>query len=251
MFIDSHAHLYCLDYQNAIERAKNALVDFIVCPSTNEESIKQSVEIASKFPNVFACVGFHPEDIKQFGRKEEELLINFAKHKKVLAIGEIGLDYHFGGENKQLQKYAFERQIEIANSLSLPIVVHIRDAMDDALKILTQQKNHIRSGGVVHCFGGDVQQAKKIMKLGLDFTFGGICTFKKSEQTREVIKFLPLENILLETDSPYLSPEPVRGSENEPKNIVFIAEKIAEIKNESVQKVALQTSMNAKRIFKI
>ena len=251
MFIDAHAHLYGMDAEAVIARAKEALVDFIICPGTNPQTIAESVKIAEKFDNVFACVGFHPEDTLKFGEEEEKFLLEMVKSKKVVGIGEIGLDYHFRDDNKPFQKYVFERQLKIAHKLNLPPVIHIRDAMEDALEILEKNKDLLSCGAVVHCFSGNCEDAKRILALGLDFTFGGICTFKNSKQMQEAIKFIPLEHILLETDTPYLAPEPLRGSVNEPKNIPLIAEKIASLKGENVEKVGKITTQNAKRVFKI
>ncbi len=251
MFIDSHAHLYGMDVDGVLARAKEALVNFIVCPATNPQSILESIQIAQEYDEVYACVGFHPEDIQKFGKEEENFLLEMAKKPKVVAIGEIGLDYHMGGEDRELQKYTFERQIVLANKLKLPIVVHIRDAMGDAVEILERNASLLSNGGVIHCYSGSIEDAKRFMKLGLDFTIGGVCTFKNAARLPEVIKFLPLERILLETDTPYLAPVPLRGSVNEPKNIPIIAQKIAEIKGENVEKVAKITTENAKRVFRI
>lgn len=251
MFIDAHAHLYGMDAKAVVARAKEALVDFIICPGTNPQTIAESVKIAEECESVFACVGFHPEDTLKFGDEEEKFLIEMAKSKKVVGIGEIGLDYHFRDDNKPFQKYVFERQLQIAHKLGLPPVIHIRDAMDDALELLEKNIALLSNGGVVHCFSGNCEDAKRIMALGLDFTFGGICTFKNSKQMQEAIKFIPLEHILLETDTPYLAPEPFRGSVNEPKNIPYIAERIAALKSENVEKVSKITTENAKRVFKI
>lgn len=251
MFIDSHAHIYEIDADAAVARAKDSLVEAIVCPGTNRESCLQSVKLAQKHDCVYACVGFHPEDFEEFTADDEEFLIATAKSQKVVAIGEIGLDYHFRCDNKDFQRYLFEKQLCIAHDLNLPIVVHVRNAMADTIEILSRNKNLLSNGGVVHCFGGNVSDAKTLAALGLDFTFGGICTFKNSQTTREVIEYLPLDKILLETDTPYLAPVPLRGQVNEPKNVVLVAEKIAEIKNKNIEEIALITTKNAKRVFKI
>lgn len=251
MFIDSHAHIYEIDADKAVERAKDSLVEAIICPGTNRISCKQSVELANKHNCVYACVGFHPEDFELLSQDDESFLINIAKENKVVAIGEIGLDYHFRTDNRDFQKFLFIRQLQIANELNLPVVIHIRDAMDDAIDLLQQNQMLLTNGGVIHCFGGDVNDAKKLLALGFDFTFGGICTFKNSQQMKEVIEYLPLDKILLETDTPYLAPVPLRGQVNEPKNVVLVAERIAQIKNKNIEEIALITTKNAKRVFKI
>lgn len=251
MFIDSHAHIYEIDADAAVARAKDSLVEAIVCPGTNRESCIQSVNLAQKHDCVYACVGFHPEDLEIWTDDEEQFLMDIAKCEKVVAIGEIGLDYHFRNDNIDFQKFLFVKQLQIASELGLPVVIHIRDAMRDAIELLEANKNLLANSGVVHCFGGNVEEAKKLLALGLDFTFGGICTFKKSQTMREVIEYLPLDKILLETDTPFLAPVPLRGQVNEPKNVVLVAEKIAEIKNKNIEEIAAITTKNAKRVFKI
>lgn len=251
MFIDSHAHIYEIDFAAAVARANDSLVEVIICPGTNRQSCLQSVELAQRYACVYACVGFHPEDFETLTKDDEKFLIDILKQPKVVAVGEIGLDYHFRDDNKDFQKLLFVRQLQIAHDANLPVVIHIRDAMEDAIEILTQNKCLLSSGGVVHCFGGSVLDAERLAALGLDFTFGGVCTFKNSQNMRDVIEYLPLEKILLETDSPYLAPVPFRGKVNEPKNVVIVAEKIAEIKNISIENVAAVTTKNAKRVFKI
>ena len=250
MFIDAHAHIYESDVKAVLARAKEALVDFVVCPASDFESINKTLEIAEENPEVFACIGFHPQDAEQYLNGGREFLIEKAANKKVVAIGEIGLDYHFGGEDKNLQKQIFDEQIKLASSLNLPIVVHIRDAMEDALQIL-QNNAEILKGGVVHCFSGEGQDAQKIMALGLDFTVGGVLTFKNAAHLREVVAGIPLDRLMLETDTPYLAPEPYRGKVNEPKNVVLVAQKLAEIKGENIENIAKITSKNVKRVFKI
>lgn len=250
MFIDAHAHIYESDVKAVLARAKEALVDFVICPGSDFESINKTLEIAEENPEVFACIGFHPQDAEQYLNGGREFLIEKAANKKVVAIGEIGLDYHFGGEDKNLQKQIFDEQIKLASSLNLPIVVHIRDAMEDALQIL-QSNAEILKGGVVHCFSGEGQDAQKIMALGLDFTVGGALTFKNAAHLREVVAGIPLDRLMLETDTPYLAPEPYRGKVNEPKNVVLVAQKLAEIKGENIENIAKITSKNVKKVFKI
>lgn len=251
MFIDSHAHIYEIDAKAAIKNAKDALVEAIVCSGTNIDSCLKSVQLAKENDIVYACVGFHPEDFEVLTKEDEQKLISLAKNEKVVAIGEIGLDYHFRSDNKDFQKYLFVRQLEIAHDLKKPVVVHVRDAMEDVISILHEHKDLLVYGGVIHCFGGDVNDAKRLLDLGLDFTFGGICTFKNSKTMKDVIQFLPLDIILLETDTPYLAPVPLRGQVNEPKNVVLVAEKIAELKNMNIEEIAKITTKNAKRVFKI
>ncbi len=251
MFTDAHAHIYELDFKQVIARAKEAFVDFIICPGTDRQSSLKSVSVAEENDGVFACIGFHPEDAASFDESAIKFLEELGKSEKVVGIGEIGLDYHFGVDDKVLQKKVFLEQLKLAHRLKKPIVVHIRDAMDDALELMELNKDLITNGGVVHCFNGDVKDFERINALGLDVTIGGICTFKKSVGLREVIKHIPIEHILLETDTPFLTPEPFRGKVNEPRFIPYIAEEIAKIKNLTISEVAAITTQNARRVFGI
>ena len=211
-------------------------------------SIKSFVQVQIL---ILAKNGVHPEDANEYSENAQKKLIELCKSKKVVAIGEIGLDYHYEGFDKEKQKEVFLKQIVLADKLSLPIQIHCRDAMEDAMKILKENKDKLSRGGIFHCYSGSIEEAKEILKLGFSFSFGGVCTFKNARKAVEVINFLPIENILLETDCPYLAPEPHRGEVNEPKNIPFIAEKIAQIKNIQLEEVAKITTENAKRIFGI
>jgi len=253
MFVDVHAHIVDERYENplqVIERAKFFGVEKIVCASSNYETSKKSAEFVEKIEGLYCTVGVHPEDCETFDEVETELE-KLAKGEKVVAIGEIGLDYHYENYNKEKQKEVFEKQILLADKLSLPIVIHSRDAMSDTMEILKNNKDKLKKGGIFHCYSGSVEEAKEILKLGFSFSFGGVCTFKNARKAVEVISFLPIENIMLETDCPYLAPVPHRGEVNEPKYIPIIAEKIAEIKGISLEEVGKKTTKNAERIFKI
>ena len=254
MFVDVHAHLIDEKFdcpEEIFERAKFFGVNKIICASSNIETSEKALSFAEKHENVFCTVGIHPEDVEGFDNASLKKLEEFCKSEKVVAIGEIGLDYHYENPNKEKQKEVFLKQILLADKLSLPIQIHSRDAMDDTLKILKANKDKLSHGGIFHCYSGSIEEAKEILKLGFSFSFGGVCTFKNARKAVEVIDFLPIENILLETDCPYLAPEPHRGEVNEPKNIPIIAEKIASIKGISLEEVASKTTENAKRIFKI
>lgn len=251
MFTDAHAHLYDGDPNEIVKNAKERLVEHIICASSDVESMQQAVEIANQFDGVYATLGIHPQVAETYDDQVELMIRKLAKNKKVVAIGEIGLDYHYDGPDHELQKQAFLKQLKLANQLRLPIQVHIRDAMEDALQLLEKHAKLLSYGGVIHCFSGNLQDAERIMTLGLDFTIGGVCTFKNAKALQEVVKNLPLEHLMLETDSPYLAPEPVRGTVNESKNVVYVAEKIALLKGVSVEEVAQKTQENVKRVFKI
>lgn len=249
MFIDSHAHIYESD-KNVVSRAREALVDFIICPGTNCDTNARAIELAKAYPEVYACVGYHPEDVFELSEELKNKLIVHAREDKVVAIGEIGLDYHFEGADREFQKKLFNWQIDLADKLNLPLVIHARDAMIDTLNILENNKHKLH-GGVMHCFSGTITDAERVIALGLDFTIGGVVTFKNGKNVQDVVDFLPLDKILLETDTPYLAPVPYRGKVNEPKYIAKVAEAIAIIKGVSVEEVGRMTSQNAKRVFRI
>lgn len=256
--IDVHAHLTDERFDDlplVVERAVENGVDGAICSAYNFLSSQKAVEIATEFANVWANVGLHPENVEEAKDYEGGVdaylnkIFALSKHERVVAIGEIGLDYHFRDDNKDLQKEVFIKQIEFANENGLPIVVHSRDAMGDTIEIL--QKHPPKKEGLLHCYAGSVESAKILMKLGFSFSFGGVVTFKNGKNAAEVVKSLPLDRILIETDCPYLSPEPFRGRRNEPKNVVYIADKIAQIKGVSIEEVIAQTTKNAERIFKL
>lgn len=253
MFVDVHAHIIDEKFENpkeVVERANFFGVEKIICASSSYETSKKSFDFVQNIEGLYCTVGVHPEDCETFDEIESSLE-ELAKGKKVVAIGEIGLDYHYENFNKEKQKQVFEKQILIADRLSLPIVIHSRDAMADTMEILKRNKDKLKNGGIFHCYSGSVEEAKEILKLGFSFSFGGVCTFKNARKAVEVISYLPIENIMLETDCPYLAPVPHRGEINEPKYIPIIAEKIAEIKGLGVEEVGKITTKNAERVFKI
>lgn len=253
MFIDVHAHLdnvrYEEDLDTIVKNAKEKCVEKIITAGYDLNSSYVDVEIANSFENVFATVGVHPENVEGLEKNYLEKLETLLKNKKVVAIGEIGLDYHWRKDNQELQKKIFIEQIDLANKLDLPIVVHCRDAVGDTLQILKEHTPKRES--LMHCYGGSVESAKEFIKLGFSFSFGGVVTFKNAKNVQEVVKNIPLEKIMLETDCPYMSPEPYRGKVNEPKNIPIIAEKIADIKNIKIDEVEKNTTKNAEKMFKI
>ena len=249
--IDVHAHLtddkFLNDVKNVVERAKENNVNTIICSASDFLSSKKCVLYAKDFERVFATVGVHPENIQD--KKYLNQLASLAQEKKVVAIGEIGLDYHFTTQTKVIQKQIFAQQLSLANQLDLPVVVHSRDAMGDTIEIL--QQNPLKKESLMHCYSGSIESAKILMDLNFSFSFGGVSTFYNEKNVQEVIKFLPIDNILLETDSPYLAPVPFRGTINEPKNIIYIADNIARLKGLTLEELAIKTTANAKRIFNI
>jgi len=252
MYIDTHAHLnfkdFSSDYPQAIERAFKAGVIRIINVGSNLATSKRAVAIAKGHDGVYAAVGLHPIHVKdeQF---DEEAFLKLAKDKKVVAIGEAGLDYYHNRENAFDQQTIFTKQIKLANITGKPIILHSRDAGEDLLSVLMSQKP--LPEGVMHCFSENWDFARVILDMGFYLSFTGVITFTKNQQTLEVIKEAPLDRILMETDCPYMTPEPYRGKRNEPAYVVEVAKKIAEIKKIPLAKVAAETSKNAQELFKI
>jgi len=250
--IDAHGHLNDEkfdDVKDVVARAEEQGLEAMICSSCNLFSSQKAVELSKQYEIVFANVGFHPENVDEITPNSLSEIEKLAKQEKVVAIGEIGLDYYWRQDNKEKQKEVFIKQIELANKLDLPIVVHTREAMGDTLEILRQHK--VKMPSLMHCFGGSLESAQELLKLGFSFSFGGLVTFKNAKKVVEVVKGLPMENILLETDCPYMTPVPFRGERNEPKNVVYVADEIARIKGLTIEGVAKMTTENAKRIFGI
>ena len=256
-FFDNHAHLddekFDEDREELIKKIHNDEIDKFVSAGYSLESSKKSIELSKKYNFIYSTCGISPNDIPQ---NEEELWKELSEIKKlakennkVVAIGEIGLDYHWNTENKELQKKAFIEQIIIANELNLPIQIHTREAVMDTLEILKQ--NNVNKKGIFHCCPLNRELVKEGLKLGFYISFAGPVTFKNSKNATEIIEMVPNDKMLIETDSPYLSPEPFRGKRNDPRNVKFIVKKIAEVKNLTIEEVANITYENAMRIFNI
>ena len=255
---DNHAHLddakFDNDRETIIEQIGKEIKGFISAGYSLEGS-KRAVELSNKYDFIYATCGISPNDIPQ---SEEELWKNLdkikdlvEKNKKVVALGEIGLDYYWEKEEKRrkLQRIAFIKQIELANELELPIVIHTREAVMDTLKILKQ--NEVKNKGVFHCCPLNRELVKEALKLGFYISFAGPITFKNSKNANEIIQMVPNDKILIETDSPYLSPEPLRGKRNDPRNVKYIAQKIADVKGLSLEEAANITYGNVTRIYRM
>ena len=251
MYIDTHAHLnfkaFNADWEQAISRAKENDIGAIINVGSNLETSKKAIEIAKISENVFAAIGLHPIHVKDESFNDD--FLKLAEDKKVVAIGETGLDYYYDKSTKELQKEIFEKHLNLANRLSKSIILHSRDANEDILAVLMSHSPLPK--GVMHCFAGDWPMAKILLDMGLYISFTGLITFTKNYETFEVIKNMSLERLLLETDCPYMTPELYRGKRNEPAFVVEVARKITEIKKISLEKVAEQTSQNAKELFKL
>lgn len=251
MYIDTHAHLnfeaFDGDYNAAISRANDAGVEKIIIVGSNLKTSKKAIDIAKFNKNIYAAVGLHPIHVndEQFVSEFEKI----AQEKKVVAIGETGLDYYYDRTNAEKQKELFLTHLKLASQLSKPIILHNRDAGQDILSILMSQQSLPK--GVMHCFSQDWNFAQVLLSMGFYLSFTGIITFTKNYEIYDVIKNAPIEKIMIETDSPYLTPEPYRGKRNEPAFVIEIAKKISEIKKIPLKIVEDQTSQNAINLFKL
>ena len=249
--LDSHAHYndekFDDDRDTIIKEAYNSGITTIINAGYSLESSKKAIEIANQYEFMYATVGVSPNDIEDLKGNYIEDIEELAKSHKVVAIGEIGLDYYWNKENKEKQKEIFMEQIKLANKLELPIVIHTREAVMDTIDIL--KKIECKKRGVFHCCPLNRELVKEALKLGFYISFAGPVTFKNSKNTAEIINLVPIERILIETDSPYLSPEPVRGTRNDSRNVKYIAQKIADIKGLTIEEVAKQMHKNIEKIF--
>jgi TatD DNase family protein len=252
--IETHAHLYALSDEEAVEtylsRAKSCGISTFICVGASDgiQSAKTAVELSEEFPEVYATVGVHPHDADEYQNLEEiEYLL---EHQKVVAVGETGLDFFREWADFDKQQKLFEASISVAKNCSKPIVIHSRDARDECYATL-KRLGAEAVGGVFHCYSEDAEFAKKLRDINFSVSLTGVLTFKKAHQLRETARTVPLEQIMLETDCPYMAPEPFRGKPSEPMHVLKIAEKLAEVKELSLEKVAAATSENARRIFRI
>lgn len=247
MYIDTHCHLSMEDYldiDKVIEENKDALVEKIVVSGCSRESIEEVMDLKDKYDMVYVTIGYHPEYADTVTESDLDYLKSLLGEKKVVGIGEIGLDYHYTKENKDKQIWLFEEQLKIADAFNLPVVIHSRDATMDTINTLKKYKVK----GIIHCFSGSLETANIYISMGFLLGIGGVVTFKNSK-LKDVVKEVPLESIVLETDSPYLAPVPFRGKINSSKYLEFIANFIADIKNISVDELAEITSRNASSLF--
>ena len=253
MFIDSHAHLemktFDHDRDEVITRAGEAGVDYTVTVGTTLSDCKKAISIADKYESVYAVIGIHPHEVKNIDDRTYESLREMAKDSKVVAYGEIGLDFFRNLSPRNVQIKRFGEQLELASEIGLPVVIHDREAHTKTLEMLKDRKRTQR--GIIHCFSGDYAMAEKCLDMGFYISISGTITFKKSEVLQEVVRKVPITSLLLETDSPFLTPHPMRGKRNEPANVILTARRIAEIKGLSLEEVGKVTSQNVKDIFKL
>ncbi len=256
MLIDSHAHIQGKEYageaEAVISRAHAAGIEKIIAVggAGDMSSNTEAIALAESFANVYATVGMHPHDAKDVGADEMEKLKALCTHPKVIAVGETGLDYYYDHSPRDVQRHVFAQFIHMASETGLPIVVHERDAAGDAAELL-RGEGAGKLRGVIHCFTGNYDAACAYLDLGFYISFTGIITFKNADPLREVVRKVPLERMLIETDSPYLTPVPHRGKRNEPLYVRFVAETIAKVKELAVEEVARVTTENVKHLFRI
>ena len=256
-FFDSHSHYndekFDEDREYIIEETYKEGINKFICAGYDIKSSKKSLEIANKYSYIYSICGISPNDVPDNINEIEhdiaqiEEILKSDKQNKIVAIGEIGLDYYWNKENKNIQKQVFIKQIELANKYDLPIVIHTREAIDDTIAII--KENNVLNKGVFHCCPLNRELVKEALKLGFYISFAGPITFKNSKNAKEIVEMVSLDRILIETDSPYLAPEPKRGTRNDSRNVKLIAQKIAEFKNITIEEVAKATFNNACNIF--
>lgn len=254
MLFDTHAHLNATQFEEdvveVIERAKSENVSHIVVVGFDRETITRAMKLTEQYDMIYAAVGWHPVDAIDMTDEDLEWIKQLAAHPKVVAIGEMGLDYYWDKSPKEIQQEVFRKQIRLAKEVKLPIIIHNREATEDVVKIL-QEENASEVGGIMHCFTGSLETAEQCMKMNFYLSFGGPVTFKNAKKPKEVVKEIPMDFLLIETDCPYLTPHPFRGKRNEPSYVKYVAEQIAELKGLTFEEVAKKTSDNAMKLFGI
>lgn len=254
MLFDSHAHYddeaFNADRDEVIENAHRDGVEYILNASADKASVSESIALARKYPFIYAAIGIHPHNVGEIDESIVESLIDLSNDQKVVAIGEIGLDYHYDFSPRELQREWFAEQIRLARRLKLPIIVHSREASEDTLKIIKDEAAR-DVGGVFHCYTGSVEMAREILQLNFYIGVGGAVTFKNARKLPDVVRYIPEDRLLIETDCPYMTPEPHRGTRNDSRHVRLVAQKIAELRGESFDRVAEYTTRNAKALFNI
>ncbi len=251
VLVDTHAHLELIDsIEEVLDRASANGVEAVIAVSSDLRSSIRTVELSGSFPSVFSAVGVHPHEASGYSEKVLAELAGLVSEKTVKAIGETGLDYHYSHSDRESQITSFQNQLGLSIESDLPVIIHIREAFDDVLKILADPQ-FSDARGVIHCFTGDYGAARGFIDLGFYISFSGIVTFKNAEDVRDAARKIPLERMLIETDSPYLAPVPLRGKRNEPSYVMHVAEKIAELRGISFESLASVTTANAKELFSL
>ena len=242
MFIDTHCHIFKEYYDNITEVINEMKDNIMIVSGYNSSSNKEVIELVNKYPNVYGTIGLHPEEVNNISENDFDFIIENINNPKIVGIGEIGLDYHYVSDNKELQKDIFVKQMDIARKYNKTVVIHSRDAILDTVNIIKEYQD---LKIVMHCYSSSLEVARDLIKMNVKLGIGGVVTFKNGVKLKEVVQNVPIENLLLETDSPYMSPEPLRGKQNKPYNCYLIAEKIAELKGISLESVLEITTSNA------
>lgn len=241
--IDTHCHIFRHYYENLEEIIENMTNNYIIINGTNDKENKEVLELVKKYDNVYGTLGIHPDEIDSISENSFTLIEENLNNSKIVGIGEIGLDYYHTKDNKEKQKQLFIKQIELAKKYNKTIVVHSRESINDTYEILKEYAKDLKI--VLHCYSGSLEMAYNFIKLGCMFGIGGVLTFKNSDKLKEIVSKLDIGYLLLETDSPFLTPEPIRKEKNKPYNIIYVASKIAEIKKMSKEEVLNKTLKNA------
>lgn len=254
MLFDTHTHLndsaFDAEIPEAVARAKANDVTNMAIVGFDEKTIEKSLQLSQDYPELYSIIGWHPTEAYLYTDQIETKLIEQLQLPKVVAMGEMGLDYHWDTSPHDVQKTVFRRQMQIAKELNLPISIHMRDAIEDTYQILKEE--HVEDiGGIMHSFSGDVEWMERFLDLGMHISMSGVVTFKKAFDVHEVATKVPFDKLLVETDAPYLSPVPFRGKRNEPAYVKYVAERVAELRGLSCEEVAKQTTANAKKLFRL
>ena len=253
ILVDTHAHIdeegFAHDFDEMLERAYQNDVKYVVNIGANMDESRVSIELADKYESIYATVGVHPHDVEEINDNSLDQLAKWCEHDKVVAVGEIGLDYFRSQTSKEMQAYAFAAQLDVARQMHMPVSIHDRDAHGDVMRMLKNEGKGLN--GILHCFSGSWEMAKELIKMDYYIAIGGAVTFKNAAKLPEIAANIPLEDLLLETDCPYLAPHPHRGTRNEPANIRPIAEFIANIRGITLEELAAATTANASRIMRM
>ncbi|MBP3422633.1 MAG: TatD family hydrolase [Clostridia bacterium] len=257
MYIDVHCHLTGGEYQEiggvkgVLERAKENGIGLVICSGFDLDSSILAKNLSEEYEEVYFCAGFHPSELDKYNQGDLERLAELCKHEKCVAVGEIGLDYHFeDNPSPKVQRELFVKQLLLADEMGLPVVLHSRDAAQETLEILQENRGLLKKGGLMHCYSYSPEMTRDFLELGLSFSFGGPSTFKNAKKVQECVQRIPASRILTETDCPYLTPVPYRGVfPNEPKNVKYIAENMAMLRGENEEELKKQVLQNAKQLF--
>lgn len=248
--IDTHSHINFEDYKENfdgfISDLKENDIQNVIIPGVEPSTFDEIISLCEKYEMIYGAIGIHPSEFQTFNKNSKERIYELLKHKKIVAIGEIGLDYHYGAGSKEEQKELLRQQLKIAEELQVPVIIHDRESHEDVFEIL--QEYNLKNV-IFHCFSGNAEFAKKCINSGYYIAIGGVVTFKNAKDLKEAAKIIPLDKLLLETDAPYLAPVPFRGKLNTPAYLKYIAQEIANLKEIDVEEIKKQTTENAKKVF--